>query len=357
VRGPTEIDPLDGLGILPIIPAEESTNDTASNTISSVGVIKWLTGLHQNWWTYFVPRVRSSFRSRRVDGHAITAIAPLVALFPVWALAVAVFWAVASIFFNTSYFVFAGIWLAAGIILFLQPTQKLVLRRLLGARKPFVDEKEKLDRAWNVVAQANHLRPSQFVLAVIDAEDVNAFASGGHLVVVSSYAVDNLTHEQLTGVLAHELSHHLGYHTVALTIAQWLSVPIVVLARIGFRLQNIARAASSSFAPQSQIVQRVEQVFVALLTVVSWVFLAALTLAQTVGNIVGKGTEFKADERAIQMGFGKELSSALRHVIDDGVDDRPTNWRDRLISAHPPARTRVARIDANLRQRKSQNRP
>ncbi len=310
----------------------------------------------QDWWTYEVPRVRSSSRARRIDGYALAAIAPVLALFPVWALAVAVFWWITAWFIDISYFVFAGVWLLAGVILFLQPTQKLVLRRLLGARKPSARESEKLQRAWSIVAQANHLRPSQFVLAVIDADDVNAFASGGHLVVVSSFAVDNLSHEQLTGVLAHELSHHLGSHTVALTIAQWLSLPIIALARIGFYLQNVARAASSSFAPQSQIVHVVERIFVSLLTVISKLFLLGLTVSQQIGNLVGKGTEFKADERAIDMGFGKELSSALRHVVDSGLADRPSNWRDKLISAHPPARTRVARIDASLRQRQSQNR-
>jgi Zn-dependent protease with chaperone function len=303
-----------------------------------------------------VPRVRSSSRTRRIDGYALAAVAPVIALFPVWALAVAVFWWITTWFIDVPYFVFAGVWLLAGVILFLQPTQKLVLRRLLGARKPSQRESEKLQRAWNVVAQANHIRPSQFVLAVIDADDVNAFASGGHLVVVSSFAVDNLSHEQLTGVLAHELSHHLGSHTVALTVAQWLSLPIVALARIGFLLQNIARAASASFAPRSQIVGTLERVFVAVLTVISKIFLIALTVSQQICNVVGKGTEFKSDQRAIDMGFGKELSSALRHVVDSGMGERPSNWRDKLISAHPPARTRVARIDADLRQRQSQNR-
>lgn len=303
-----------------------------------------------------MPRVKQSTRTRRIDGYALVAIAPVVALFPVWALAVAVFWWITTWFVDVAYLIFAGAWLIAGVILFLQPTQKLVLRRLLGARKPTTQENEKLQRAWSIVAQANHLRPSQFVLAVIDADDVNAFASGGHLVVVSSYAVDNLTHEQLTGVLAHELSHHLGSHTVALTIAQWLSLPIISLARIGFFLQNVARAASSSFAPQSQVVQTLERILVVLLTVVSKIFLIGLTVSQQIGNLVGKGTEFKADERAIDMGFGKELSSALRHVVDSGLADRPSNWRDKLISAHPPARTRVARIDASLRQRQAQNR-
>lgn len=303
-----------------------------------------------------MPRARSNSRTRRIDGHAFAAIAPLVALLPVWAIAVWVFWLITQIFFDFSFFLFAGIWLVSGIVLFWKPTQKLVLRRLLGARRPYVHERDKLQRAWLVVAQANHIPPTRFVLSVVDGDDVNAFASGGHLLVVSSYAIENLSYEQLTGVLAHELSHHLGSHTVALTVAQWLSLPIIVLAQIGFFLQNSARAASQSFAPQSRIVHTIERGLVIFLNAISWVFLAALTVSQHIGNIVGKRTEFKADERAIEMGFGKELSSALRHVIESGMGERPTNWRDRLISAHPPARTRVAKIDAGLRQRQLQNR-
>ena len=49
-------------------------------------------------------------------------------------------------------------------------------------------------------------------------------------------------------MLAHELSHHLGMHTVALTIRHWLSLPVVLLARIGFWLENVARAATDAFA-------------------------------------------------------------------------------------------------------------
>ena len=41
-------------------------------------------------------------------------------------------------------------------------------------------------------------------------------------------------------MLAHELSHHLGMHTVALTIRHWLSLPVVLLARVGFCCENVA---------------------------------------------------------------------------------------------------------------------
>ena len=52
-------------------------------------------------------------------------------------------------------------------------------------------------------------------------------------------------------MLAHELSHHLGMHTVALTIRHWLSLPVVLLARIGFWLESVALAATDAFAADS----------------------------------------------------------------------------------------------------------
>ena len=57
-----------------------------------------------------------------------------------------------------------------------------------------------------------------------------------------------------------------------------------------------------------------------------------------------------ADTRAVEMGFGKPLLRSLRRVIDAGGGERPAHWRDRLVTAHPPARTRVARIEAQLRR-------
>jgi hypothetical protein len=49
------------------------------------------------------------------------------------------------------------------------------------------------------------------------------------------------------------------------------------------------------------------------------------------------------------MGYGKPLADALREVIRLGGGVRPIGWRARLATSHPPARTRVARIEAMLR--------
>jgi Zn-dependent protease with chaperone function len=304
----------------------------------------------------FMPRTDPLSRQRRLDGYAVAAIIPVIALFPAWLAAVAVFWWIVQLFVSVNFWLFAAVWFAAGIVLFMRPTQKLVLTRLLGARAPTRAELDRLHRAWGVVAQASHVPPNRFVFAVVDSDDLNAFASGGHLVVVSSWAIENLSRDDLTGVLAHELSHHLGMHTVALTAGQWLSIPIVLLARIGFFFQNIAHAATDTFARRSAGASFVGKTIAGALTIVAWLFLSMITVSQIIGNATGKGAEFKADETVVRMGFGKELRNALRIVITAGNGERATHWRDRLVTAHPPARTRVARIDAQLRKASRDNR-
>ena len=303
-----------------------------------------------------MPRTSRLQRSRKFDGYAFAAIAPMIALLPAWFIAVAAFWWVVHFFVPLSLALFAAVWFLLGGLLFVRPVQKLLLQRMLGARRPTRKERDVLNKAWLVVAQANHIPPTRFVLAVTESEDLNAFASGGHLMVVSSWAIQNLSHDELCGVLAHELSHHLGMHTIALTIGQWLTIPIVLLAQIGFLFQNIAHAATDTFATKSSWGIFIGRTLAGILTITSWIFLAVVTFSQYVGNIVGMGAEFKADETVVKMGFGKQLRNALRIVIESGNTERPSRWRDRLVTTHPPARTRVARIEAQLRQQPGGNR-
>jgi Zn-dependent protease with chaperone function len=288
-------------------------------------------------------------RTRSFDLHAVTAVAPVVALLPAWALAVTFLWWVTSAFHDLPLWSFAVGHLALGVILFIRPLQPLVLGRMFDARKPTAEERVKIQRSWLRVAQRNHVRRNDYVFAIVDSEDLNAFACGGHLVVVSGYAVNSLSDEELTGVLAHELSHHLGFHTFALTVGQWLSVPVVLLARLGFLLQRLADSASERLRSRSDLLATVGRAVALLMQGTALVFLADLLLAQAVGNIVGRRAEFAADRRVIEMGFGRELARALRRVVADGGGERATSWADRIVTSHPPARTRVARIEAALR--------
>jgi Zn-dependent protease with chaperone function len=290
---------------------------------------------------------------RRIDSSAISAFVPVVALVPLWLLALLVFWLPLTVFWDLGFLTFVIADLAAGLLLFLRPVQALVLAPLLGARRPNQRERATLDISWRSVLQANRLPRRRYVLAVLPIDELNAFACGGHLVVVTSYAIHTLPRDELSGVLAHELSHHLGSHTVALTIGHWLSLPILILARIGFFLQSVATAATRTFARGSSSLTVLGQIVSTLLMAVSWLFLSGLLLSNAIANAVGRTAEMQADRRAVAMGFGRPLASALRRVINERRGERPTSWRERLAATHPPARTRVAQIEALLRSRRA----
>ncbi len=284
--------------------------------------------------------------ARRVERAAIWAFVPVVAMAPFSILAVAVIWLPVRLVTGWSlWWALAG-FLAAGLLLFVRPFQVSVLTPILGARRPTAEEAGRITPVWAEIAQANALPAGRYVVRVLPSEELNAFACGGHLVVVTSFAAHELSPRQLRGVLAHELSHHLGMHTAAITFGHWLSAPVVLLARVGFYLENVAHAAATTFGRRSPAIRVIGEFLAGAIRALSWIFTAGLRASDALGNVVGHSLEFEADRRAVRMGFGPELASALRHVLATGAGGRAIGWRARLAASHPAARTRVARIEA-----------
>lgn len=288
-------------------------------------------------------------RSRQLESSAIAAIGPVLVIAPFCLLALGVIWLLVRLVWDVNYWLFAAGYVLAGALLFVRPIQAFVLTPLFGARRPTEAELRRLDPLWREIANANHLPADRYILRVLPSDELNAFACGGHLVVVTTFALAELPPRELTGVLAHELSHHLGMHTVGLTIGHWLSLPVVLLARIGFWLQNVATAATNTFARDSNGLTLLGRFVAQLLNILSLPFVVALYAADALGNMVSHRSEFQADRRVVRMGYGRHLSHALRRVISLGGGERPVGRQARLAASHPPARTRVARIDAMLR--------
>jgi Zn-dependent protease with chaperone function len=287
--------------------------------------------------------------ARSVERGAIWAFMPVAAILPFTLLALFVLWMPIGWLTGVRYWWLLAGFGAGGLLLFVRPIQVLVLTPLLRARLPTAEEAEIIEPLWAQIAQANGLPASRYVVRVLPTEELNAFACGGHLVLVTSFAVHDLSRAQLRGVLAHELSHHLGLHTVAITIGHWLSIPVVLLARIGFFLENVGHASAGSFGRSSPAVATIGSVVAVVMHSLSWIFTAALRGSDALANLVGHSSEFEADRRAVRMGFGRELASALRALLASGTGRRPIGWRARLAASHPPARTRVARIEALMR--------
>jgi len=293
----------------------------------------------------------NDLRRRSLEAASLTAIVPVLIMMPFWLLALALIWIPFTALFGLGFWWFPAIWVLAGAALFLRPVQVAVMTPLYGVVKPSDVERAKLQPLWEDLSARLDLSPDHYLLRILPSDDVNAFACGGHLVVVTSFAVSELGDDELTGVLAHELSHHLGLHTVALTFVHWLSIPVVALARIGFFMQNVAQAATDSFASHSAALTAIGRVVAAVLTGISWIFLAALYASDAATNLVSRSSEYNADRRAIEMGYGPQLATALRRVIDEHGSARSRGWRGRLSMSHPPALTRVSRIEADLRSR------
>ena len=291
-----------------------------------------------------------SGRSLRFEWSALTGVTAIIALLPAWLVTASVVWLPFGWWGKVNYWQFVGSLFSLFILLFSRPVQRFVLMRLLGARNPTAREQAILAESWQPIVQRNELQRRQFVLAVVDTESLNAFACGGHLVVVSSQAIEQLDSKQLSGVLAHELSHHLGLHTVALTISQWMILPITVLSRVGMRLRGVAESATIAFAQRIPLLHALGLFVAAFLHVASWLLMLNVSLATLLGNAASRATEFHADRRAAQLGFGNHLLAAMRNW-DAGAQrtERGNVWQ-RIVESHPPMRLRINKLALYLRQ-------
>lgn len=286
---------------------------------------------------------------RQLDGSAVAVLVPTLALLPVSLVALAVFWLPVRLVAPVPYWAVAAGYLAAGVLVFLRPVQQVLLRWLFGARRPRNDELDRLAPAWSDVLTQAGLRDHRYVLAVVDSDELNAYACGGHVVAVSTGALDLLPDDELHGVLAHELGHHLGLHTAALAIGHWLSLPIVTLARVGFFLDRVAQASSESFGARVPALAVVGRLVGVVLEVVAYGFLATVLASRAIGDRLGRSSEFAADRRAVAMGYGQHLALALRRV--HAMDQRDgTTAERRMLGGHPSPVLRVARIEAMLRR-------
>ena len=273
-----------------------------------------------------------------------------MALLPAWLVTASVLWLPFWWWGQVSYLLFVGSLFALFIVLFARGTQRFVLLKLLGARMPTPREQARLDEAWRPIMRRSGLGRRRFVLAVVDVDEMNAFACGGHLVVVSSQAVEQLDHEQLTGVLAHELSHHLGFHTVTLTISQWMVLPITLLARGGMSLHRTAESLTRAFAQRLPLLHALGLFVAAFLHVVSWLLMLNVSLATLLGNAASRVTEYDADRRAARLGFGHQLLSAMRASGHEDTAVLRRNVWHRVFASHPPMKLRINRLASYLRR-------
>jgi Zn-dependent protease with chaperone function len=291
---------------------------------------------------------------RRLDGPSVGAFLPIVGLAPIWLVAVAVFWLPLKLLLHLPYWAAVLIHLGLGLTLLYRPIQQKFLMRLLSARAPTAHERRHLEPLWQGVLANTRMARRHFVLAVTDSDDLNAFASGGHLVIVTTGAFQTLPGTELQGVIAHEIGHQQGWVSTVLVLGYWLALPVMALARVGFFLDNVATAATRAFA-DTAVVKALGGAAAVILRALAWVFQVGIVVWQSIGGIVSRQAEFRADEWAVNAGFGVELAAAMRRTALDEPTASGRSWGERVFGSHPPLRTRIAKVEA-LTRRSAANR-
>jgi len=118
---------------------------------------------------------------RRVERSALTALLPVVVLFPVFLMAMVVFWLPLRFVFGIPYWIVPVAWVLAAALLFVPSVQVVVLARFLGTRPPTPDELTVITPIWRDLAVKANLPQYRYVVRVIDSDELNAFAWRSYL--------------------------------------------------------------------------------------------------------------------------------------------------------------------------------
>jgi heat shock protein HtpX len=244
--------------------------------------------------------------------------------------------------------IFCFVWGMGGAFISLQMS-RFIAKRATGAR--LVDGRTgvaDLDWLHSTVArlaqQANLPMPE---VAVYDSPEVNAFATGPSksrsLVAVSTGLFRSMRHDEIEGVLGHELAHIGNGDMVTMTLLQG-----VINAFVMFFARAIAFALRSSDSRNSQAL--------------SWMVVIVLEIGLGIlGSLItawfSRQREFRADRGGADLAGRERMIGALRRLAANRelVDTQhqalatlkingTRGWMV-FFSTHPPLETRIAALE------------
>jgi heat shock protein HtpX len=189
---------------------------------------------------------------------------------------------------------------------------------------------------------------------IMDNPQPNAFATGRNpehaAVAVTTGLLQRLNHEELAGVLAHELGHIKHRDTLTMTITATLAGAISMLANFGFYFGGGSRNSNNSLGPIGGL---------------ALIILAPLAAALVQFGI-SRGREYEADRigaeisgRPLSLASAlRKISSAAEQIPNETAERNPASAHlfivnplsgarmDNLFSTHPNVENRIERLNA-----------
>jgi STE24 endopeptidase len=224
--------------------------------------------------------------------------------------------------------------------------QQTIVRTGYGYRDPTIEElrhlKEPVRRALHRVGiSAGRVR-----LIIVKSRELNAPATTGRLVVLTSYAADSLPPDQLEAVLAHELSHHVGLNAVPVFCYTQLTLPIRalwwLLTRIWRPVRRMWRVAVKWHTPFGFLVTFLLAITMAVVFAVLVIPACVAIVGAALSRFSTDRTEFLADAAVAGVGLGLQLLAALEKAIEAGHVG--TDRAGRLLALPPLDVRRAQRL-------------
>jgi Zn-dependent protease with chaperone function len=262
----------------------------------------------------------------------------------------------------------AACWTLSAALLLLRPVEARFARMLFPVRRPSGPELARIDPVWRRACHRAGVEPTGYTLRVEDSQLINAFALGVHFVAVTSRALE-LPDELLEAVLAHELGHHRDRHPLAATLGWWYLMPFSLLSWLLRRVRTVTRALYRAF---SGLKGRIGQISggrplegalglvgvllilgaLLLVGVVLLVLLCAVWLplwlvtglSRLLSAALSRTSEYAADRRATELGYGPGLIQVLElFALDEQRRPRGSRFAWRLAS-HPTCHARIEAV-------------
>ena len=283
-------------------------------------------------------------RGRRVTGTTLLLLVPLVPLVLFGVARAAAPFSLLGVLFDDPWnyaLVAAAVVVAGAVLMVLRPVERFAARALFGMREPTAAESARVEPLLTRACGAAGIDRARLVLLAEDSSRINAYATAGHLVCVTTGAL-RLDDRRLEAVLAHELGHHTELHPWIGALTWWLQLPAVPLKAV---LRWMRGAIGAIAARIGGLARPVGVVLLALLWIVTIQVLWLVWLADLLAARIARRTEFAADARAVEFGYGTALLDAYARI---GGQEEPKGRLASLVDFHPPMAERVERVSRAL---------
>src|SRR5688572_16209388 len=224
-------------------------------------------------------------------------------------------------------------------------------KRMTGAQ--VIEVPSNMTERWlvdTVKRQAQKAGIGMPEVAIYDAPDVNAFATGWNrnnaLVAVSTGLLNNMSQEEAEAVLGHEVSHVANGDMVTLTLIQGvLNTFVIFLSRvIGFIVDRTVFKVERGQGPAFFVTVIVAQIVLGILAsmIVMWFSRWREFRADAGGAaLAGRNKMVSALER---LKLNQEQSALPAQISAFGISGK--SGIARLFMSHPPLEERIAALQA-----------